>query len=346
MKILALVTSLMFIGGCSAITQSSSGSDTISGRVSAGPVGGATVTLNALADDGTIGATLGTAITAADGSYTLKLVAPVTGNTILTAVNGIYFEEATPDVPVTLGTMRTVLSAVNTSRQYGVSPASEIAASATLAAVAGSVVPLATLIDTTNTAIAQQFGLDDITIAPLNPNVTVADPSSAAAKLTLALATLSEMAANSATAEGSVITSQDIASTLATNFIANGSFDPAVSNLANVALSANASSRNVSAQVVSLVTPSASTTLDVSTLISNVGDGSATTFADAFASAANTYKASAPAIAAGLNAVAVPTANSGNTTSVANTNVSSITSSDLGSTTSLSAPTVNTISAR
>ncbi len=85
------------IAACGSTTSYESGGDNtnkVSGVASKGPLSGATVTVYALENDGTVGMVLGTATTSSDGTYSLY-IGGYSGNMLVTATGGSYLDEAT-----------------------------------------------------------------------------------------------------------------------------------------------------------------------------------------------------------------------------------------------------------
>ena len=100
-------------GGGTTATGVNGANGMISGRVTKGPVGGATVTAYAINDNGTMGSMIGSAVTDSMGNFTLS-ASPHSGPVMLQMSGGSYKDEATGNV-MTMHTgdiMTTVMPAI------------------------------------------------------------------------------------------------------------------------------------------------------------------------------------------------------------------------------------------
>jgi hypothetical protein len=91
----------------------------VDGSIYAGTASGATVTAYALNADGTLGASLGSATSGADGSYSVALSSVPTGPLVLVASGGTYTAES-DGASITLGDLRAVVAAVGSTGTSGV----------------------------------------------------------------------------------------------------------------------------------------------------------------------------------------------------------------------------------
>jgi hypothetical protein len=204
-------------------TNSEDGNPTdvqITGVVSAGPVDGATVSLYRVNADGTDGALIANTTSDSAGNFSFTL-APETGPVEIYALNGTFNEEAS-GLPITLNVaLRTRLAALPAGKiSVGVTPLTEIASTCASTIQAYTGATQAVNISNCNKALSLASGLTDITKAPANPNLTLSDPTSQAAKYSLLLAGISEFA-NQNNFDSSLV----VLDALKADFYFDGKFD-------------------------------------------------------------------------------------------------------------------------
>lgn len=122
-----------------APTPAPPGGPTVGGTVVKGPVAGATVTAYAMNTDGSLGASLGSGPTAADGTFSFALTGTPTAAVALVAAGGTYTSEA-DGASVTKGSdFAVVLASVGSGGVTGLalSPVSDMVAARARALMAG-----------------------------------------------------------------------------------------------------------------------------------------------------------------------------------------------------------------
>jgi hypothetical protein len=232
-NVIYLIGFAFLLVGCNKMQGMDGTSATISGVVSAGPVNNANVVAHSINQDGTAGTQLGSAITDNSGKFSLNLSSN-SGPILIIASGGSYQEEASGQT-VTLGNaqIRTVLSTVENGQEVGVTPITEIAAQSALSLIAvnDSVDP-ETIINNSNAAVSVAMGIPDITIPPANPTLAANQAKNTAqAQYALVLASISQLANDAGTANGTILNSLDLMQALATAFTYNGSFEGTVTGI-------------------------------------------------------------------------------------------------------------------
>ncbi len=157
------LAAVLFTVGCSLTATTE-----LSGEATKGPISGGTVTVYALNTDGTRGAEIASAITGADGSYTVDL-GEYTGAAAVVITGGSYVDEAT-GTTVTLGAgdeLVTLLSSTSDGMSVAVTALTTIAAANAVENASGG---LATAIDAANLAIAAAFGIPDLDVSGVIPS--------------------------------------------------------------------------------------------------------------------------------------------------------------------------------
>ena len=158
----------------------------VSGSVVKGPVSGATVNFFALNNDGSKGAQINVpATTDAAGIFSTILTQAPTAPVLAEASGGSYVDEATGAIVTLAATdvLSAVLPAGATSA--AITPLTHIAATRAreLARIANTAAALSAAIASSNTSVAQQYGVDNIlTTVPVAANTS----ASAAASVTAA----------------------------------------------------------------------------------------------------------------------------------------------------------------
>ncbi len=201
----------------------------ITGMVSAAPVNGATVAAYTLNSDGSQGQLLASGNTFHDGSYLLSF-SPPSGPVVIVSTGGSYIEESDgSSVSMGKAVTRTVLPAVTNGQDVAVTPVTEIATQSVLAAISSNTsTTLVEIIAAKNAEVASAMGLTDITVPPANPSFPSAASPANATQYALVLGSISQMAKNASTANGTTINSMDITQALAVAYSYNGTFDSTV----------------------------------------------------------------------------------------------------------------------
>ncbi|MFA6311851.1 MAG: hypothetical protein WCV99_11750 [Sterolibacterium sp.] len=227
----------------------------LSGSVVKGAVREATVTFFALNPDGTVGAQLGTTVTDASGNYFVTVIPAPTTPFLARSTGGTYVDEATGATTVLLATdaLRAVLPAGTTTATL--TPLTEIATARALTLAAGGT-PLATAVAASNTAVAQQYNLNNIvTTLPVAPNdaARVAIAPLAERQYGLVLAGIAQNAATlgvrpidlatalAADAEDGILNGSNAGAPILVRLIGGGTFAlPAVAGTADIQTAINA----------------------------------------------------------------------------------------------------------
>jgi hypothetical protein len=174
-------------GGGGETTTPPVAGTTISGVATKGPVNGANVTVFAVKSDGTIdrSANFGTAITAADGKYTITLSSAPTGPVVVEVTptaTSTYADEVSTAAPVPFkATLRAVTPSVTSgaASTIMITPLTEMAAAQTQGKSGGFT---AANITAANKGVADFFKVDDI-ITRIPSATGIADQKNYAAAL-------------------------------------------------------------------------------------------------------------------------------------------------------------------
>ena len=133
---------------------------TLTGAVAISPISGALVTAYSLNPDGTVGASLGTTSSKADGSYSLTMSPAPAGPFVVYAVGGSYTDEVTGASVNLLGSPELSAVAPASATQVAITALTNMAsARATTLAAAG--MSLETAVSTSNIGVEQQYQLLD-----------------------------------------------------------------------------------------------------------------------------------------------------------------------------------------
>ena len=187
-----MVTMLSACGGGSGSSTGSTASTAteISGVASKGLINGGTVTVYALNDDGTKGKSLGTAITAADGTYSVD-IGTYNGNVLVEVKDGTYKDEAT-GTDKTNTTLRAALTGATGNVTIAVTPLTELAVKK-----AGDTILTKSAIENANSVVTALAGVDIVGTIPADASkaagTTVDDTA-----YSLILAAISQMSADQA----------------------------------------------------------------------------------------------------------------------------------------------------
>jgi hypothetical protein len=165
---------------------------TVSGAVIKGPVSLATVTAYVLNADGSLGASLGSGSSAADGSYSFKLSSAPSGPIALVAVGGSYVSEADGATVSKTSDLIAIVPAVDaTAGISGVvlTPLSDIVSARTRALMGGGAALAAALTEALG-LVGGTYGLPAGTLATLLPRFDKAGIGTPAYTLGLILGSL------------------------------------------------------------------------------------------------------------------------------------------------------------
>lgn len=170
---------------------------TLQGRVVAGPVAGATVTAFAVQANGANGATLGTATTQSDGTFSLVLATTPTGAVRLVASGGSYVSEADTAVTVAGTQLSAVLAAVTSAglSNLSITPLSTLSDQRLVALLASAnATALATALQAADNAVKALYGLQDrsTALSAFAPDFSAA--SGDAAIMALVIGSLEQLA--------------------------------------------------------------------------------------------------------------------------------------------------------
>lgn len=188
------------------------------GRVTAGPVKGATVTAYTLTDDGTRGAALGSATTDGEGRYTLPVV--YEGPLEVVSTGGFYMEEASGNTVILSANQepRSLVTDPKLQTTVSITPLTDIAASRAKALIQGGRAAK-NAIETAADEIEATTGLTDIYSIPANPESASGDATPDAKQYAVFLAGISQLGKDRA------LTSLELMQAFREDFQRDGMFD-------------------------------------------------------------------------------------------------------------------------
>jgi hypothetical protein len=162
---------------------------------SKGPIAGGTATARVLNADGSLGATLASATTAVDGTFSID-IGSYSGNVLVTITGGSYVNEATNATVGNTATLRVALTGVTGNTTAQATALTEIAVQVAEAAGGLTAANLLSAYTKVSTLVA---GADIVKIAPADVlAVSAASASTEAQTYGLMLAAISQMVANGA----------------------------------------------------------------------------------------------------------------------------------------------------
>lgn len=196
--VVVVVAVVVSVGAFLILNGASSENTTITGNVMKGSVSDAFVKIYALDSDGTKGDLLGAEFTDENGTYTIPLESPYSGQMLVEASGGTYVNEVSgaTDSLSDNDSLTAVLPAGTT--QAAITPLTHMAAARAMVMAAENI-PLATAIDAANVGVAQQYNLSNILdILPVNANnaTQVATSSSDQREYGIILAGIAQEAEN------------------------------------------------------------------------------------------------------------------------------------------------------
>src|SRR3972149_311163 len=163
---LALLAGIVIVGcgsGGGGSTEPVKVNKTVTGIASKGPINFGKVTVYAVNENGTIGDSLGEALTTAEGTYSVG-IGTYTGNVLVDVTGGTYIDEADPTgLPQPNPGLRAALANVSQSVSVAVTPLTEIAVK-----YAGAQQLTKTNIEDANSLVSAIVGIDIIKTMPAN----------------------------------------------------------------------------------------------------------------------------------------------------------------------------------
>ncbi len=160
----------------------------VSGIASKGPIDSGKVAVYAVDENGTIGNSLGEALTTAEGTYSIN-IGTYTGNILVQVTGGTYTDEATGDNGIPNPGLKAAVAGVSADVSVAITPLTEIAVQYT-----GGTLTKAR-IDDANSLLSTMAGVDIITTMPANVISSIAATATEAEKTYgLMLASLSQLA--------------------------------------------------------------------------------------------------------------------------------------------------------
>ncbi|GAB6090526.1 hypothetical protein [Spirochaeta dissipatitropha] len=166
MKRIFLLTGLI-IASTALIGCNFFGGTTVSGSAVKGPIGSAEITVYALENDGSLGAVLGTTVSADNGGYTVS-IGDYNGPFAVSVEGGSYRDEASDKI-VDLAPGQSLVSYISSTEDtasIAVTALTTIAAARASTQASGG---LSIAIENANKETAEAFGIDDIDISRVIP---------------------------------------------------------------------------------------------------------------------------------------------------------------------------------
>jgi len=188
-KIVSIASCALVFAGCGGSSNGKTSGPALTGKVIAGPLNGGTVTAYSMQGDGSNGASLGAATTAADGSFNLTLEPAPAGGVRLVASGGSYASEANLSSVISGAALSAVLPSVPAAGASGlvVTPLTTFADHNTMALLAATpATSLASAATTAEAAVSKIYGLQGGSpLATLEPDFSAASGDAATASLVL-----------------------------------------------------------------------------------------------------------------------------------------------------------------